>query len=175
MTPDVIPSKSILFVDEEQYVRKALKRSFREMRDEWEMHFAGDPEAAFKILAQRAVDVLITDMVFTGGRSGPEFLFAVRDRYPNCVRIILSGYVDRDVTLQTVDLAHQFHAKPCDDDDLKGTISKAFLMRDLLMHEPLKRLTARIDSLPSLPALYVELTEALSSACPKRFPIPQRQ
>ena len=107
--------------------------------------------------------LLITEMVFTGGQSGPGFLFAVRDQHPDTVRIILSGYVDRDITLQTVDLAHQFLAKPCDDDDLKRTISKAFLMRDLLSHEPLKQLAARIDSLPSLPTLYAELVKALDS------------
>ena len=157
------PSKSILFVDEEQYVRKALKRSFRNMRDQWDMRFAGSPEEALDSMAPGGVDVLITEMVFTDGQSGPDFLIEVRDKHPDTVRIILSGYVDRDITLQTVDLAHQFLAKPCEDDDLKRTISKAFLMRDLLAHEPLKQLAARIDSLPSLPALYAELVEALES------------
>jgi len=161
--PHADPSKSILFVDEEQYVRKALKRSFRSMRDQWDMRFAGSPEEALESMAQGGVDVLITEMVFTDGQSGPDFLFAVRDRHPDTVRIILSGYVDRDITLQTVDLAHQFLAKPCEDDDLKRTISKAFLMRDLLAHQPLKQLAARIDSLPSLPTLYAELVEALKS------------
>ena len=157
------PTKSILFVDEEHYVRKALQRSLRSMRDEWDMRFADSPEEGLKCMAQTEVDVLITEMVFTGSQSGPEFLLAVRDRHPSAVRIILSGYVDRDITLQTVDLAHQFLAKPCEDDDLKTTIVKAFLMRDLLANEPLKQLATRIDSLPSLPALYVELVEALRS------------
>lgn len=161
--PQADQSKTILFVDEEQYVRKALKRSFRDMRDQWDMRFAGSPEEALDSMAPGGVDVLITEMVFTGGQSGPDFLFAVRDHHPETVRIILSGYVDRDITLQTVDLAHQFLAKPCEDDDLKRTISKAFLMRDLLAHEPLKQLAARIDSLPSLPTLYAELVRALES------------
>jgi putative nucleotidyltransferase with HDIG domain len=163
MMTDADPSKSILFVDGEQYVRKALKRSLRDMRGQWAMHFAGEPGEALQIMARGTVDVLITEMVFAGGPGGLEFLGIVRDHHPNTVRIILSGYVDRDITLQTVDLAHQFLAKPCDDDDLKGTIARAFLVRDLLRHEPLKRLTARIDSLPSLPALYAELVEALAS------------
>ncbi len=157
------PTKSILFVDEEQYIRKALKRSLRGMRDEWEMRFAGSPEEGLNGMTQGEVDVLITEMVFTGSQSGLDFLLAVRDRHPHTVRIILSGYVDRDITLKTVDLAHQFLAKPCEDDDLKSTIAKAFLMRDLLAHEPLKQLASRIDSLPSLPALYTELVEALGS------------
>jgi len=82
---------------------------------------------------------------------------------PQAVRIILSGYVDRDITLQTVDLAHQFLSKPCEDGDLKATIAKAFLVRDLLAQASLKKLVARIDSLPSLPSIYVELVDALKS------------
>ena len=84
-------SKSILFVDEEQYICKALQRSFRNMREEWDMHFAGGPEEGLEIMAQGDVDVLITEMVFSAGESGPDFLKTVRSRHPQAVRIILSG------------------------------------------------------------------------------------
>lgn len=163
MMTDPGQSNAILFVDEEQYVRKALQRSLRDMRGEWNMRFAAGPSEALACMAKERVDVLITEMVFTDGTSGLSFLTAVRERYPQIARIILSGYVDRDITLQTVDLAHQFLAKPCEDDDLRNTIAKAFLMRALLSHEPLKQLVSRIDSLPSLPSLYAELVEALKS------------
>jgi putative nucleotidyltransferase with HDIG domain len=114
-------------------------------------------------MAQQEVDVLVTEMVFTSGPSGLDFLESVRNRHPQTVRIILSGYVDRDITLKTVDLAHQFLSKPCDDSDLKATIAKAFLMWNLLAQDSLKKVVARIDALPSLPSLYVELVEALKA------------
>lgn len=37
---------TILFVDEEKCVHKALHRSFHKMRDEWEMRFASNPADA---------------------------------------------------------------------------------------------------------------------------------
>ena len=43
-------TKTILFVDEEKFVHKALKRSFRNMRQEWDMQFAASPSEALEIL-----------------------------------------------------------------------------------------------------------------------------
>jgi putative nucleotidyltransferase with HDIG domain len=154
--------QTILFVDSERFVHKALQRSFRDMRDQWRIRFAANPDEGLALMACETVDVVITEMVFAGG-SGHAFLEAVRDRYPQTVRIILSGYVDRNIILNTVDLAHQFLSKPCDDTDLKTTIARAILIKDLLANEALKQVVARTDSLPSLPALYLELMETLNS------------
>ena len=150
----------ILFVDEEQYVLKALKRSLRPMRDDWDMQFVVSPAAALQRLEGTATDVIVTEAVFSSA-DGISFLKAVRDRYPACARIILSGYADRDLILQSVDLAHQYLAKPCEDDALKATISRALIMKDLLDNAALKQVVSRIESLPSVPALYMELLEEL--------------
>lgn len=155
-------SKTLLFVDEEQFVHKALKRSFRNMRSEWDMRFVNNPVEALEALAQKPADVLITETVFSG-HSGFDLLNEIRERYPQIVRIILSGYANQDVILKSVDLAHQYLSKPCEDGDLKAAISKAFFMKYLLEEEALKQLVSRIDSLPSLPKIYVELVDALKS------------
>lgn len=153
---------NILFVDEEKFVHKALKRSFRKMRQEWCMQFATSPSEALKILNQEAIEVIVTETMFQG-QSGLDFLKVVREGHPNSVRIILSGYSDQDVVLKSVDLAHQYLAKPCEDDALKATISRAFMMKELLDHHALKEIVSQIESLPTLPAIYVELVEELKS------------
>lgn len=155
-------TQTILFVDEEKFVHKALKRSFRKMREKWDMHFAAGPSEALEILNKNSIEVIVTETIFQG-QSGFDFLKAVREEHPHSVRIILSGYSDRNVVLKTVDLAHQYLAKPCDDDTLKATIDRAVLIKKLLDHQPLKKIVSQIDSLPSLPALYVELVEELKS------------
>ena len=155
-------AQTILFVDEEKFVLKALKRSFRKMREDWDMRFAGNPSEALAALEDAPVDVIVTETVFTND-SGIDFLQAVREKHPQCVRIILSGYADRNVVLQSVDLAHQYLSKPCDDDDLKATITRAFVMKELLDNDAIKQIVSRIDSLPSVPALYIELVEELES------------
>jgi putative nucleotidyltransferase with HDIG domain len=155
-------AKTILFVDEEQFVLKALQRSLRKMRTQWDMRFASNPIEAAKTLEAIPVDVLITETVFAG-QSGLELLKLVREKIPHIVRIILSGYADRDVILKSVDLAHQYLAKPCEDKNLQEAIVRAFLMKDLLEQGSLKEIVTRIDSLPSLPSIYVELVEELKS------------
>ncbi len=155
-------TKTILFVDEEEYARKALQRAFRDMQGEWEMHFAVDPGKGLQILAAGSVDVLITEMVFAG-QGGLEFLESVRQRYPQTVRIVLSGYADRNVLLKSADLAHQYIVKPCDDDTLKATVARAFMLKELLDQAPLKQVLTRIGALPSLPARYAELAAALDA------------
>ncbi|MGD9246581.1 MAG: HDOD domain-containing protein, partial [Desulfobacteraceae bacterium] len=155
-------TKTILFVDEEKFVHKALKRSFRNMRQEWDMHFAASTSEALEILNKKSPEVIVTETLFQGD-SGLDFLKVVRDRHPHSVRIILSGYSDQDVVLKSVDLAHQYLAKPCEDDALKATIDRAFMMKNLLEHQALKEIVSQIDSLPTLPAIYVELTKELES------------
>ncbi len=155
-------SRTILFVDEEAYARKALQRAFRDMHGEWQMRFAVDPGEALEILSAAPVEVLVTEMVFSG-QGGLAFLETVRQAYPHMARIVLSGYADRNVLLKSADLAHQYLVKPCDDESLKSTISRAFLLKELLDQVPLKQTLARIGALPSLPARYEELAAALNS------------
>ncbi len=154
--------QTILFVDEEKFVHKALKRSFRKMRQEWDMRFAASPSEAMEILNNETFEVVVTETVFQG-QDGLDFLKVVREGHPNSVRIILSGYSDQDVILKSVELAHQYLAKPCEDEALKATISRAFMMKGLLDHRALKEIVSQIDSLPTLPAVYVELVEELKS------------
>jgi putative nucleotidyltransferase with HDIG domain len=68
--------------------------------------------------------------------------------------------------LKSLGVAHQYLSKPCDDPTLMATISRAFLIRDLIADETLQALATSVKSLPSLPRLYLELTRELQSAEP---------
>jgi putative nucleotidyltransferase with HDIG domain len=155
-------AKTILFVDEEQFIRNALKRSFRKMRGEWDMTFASSPNEALAALQEMPSDVVVSETIFSG-EEGLDFLATVREKHPQSVRIILSGYADQDVVLQSVNVAHQYLAKPCEDETLKATIARAFMMKELLDDDALKQVVSKIDSLPSVPSLYLELVEELKS------------
>jgi putative nucleotidyltransferase with HDIG domain len=155
-------TQTILFIDEEKFVLNALKRSFRKMRQEWDMRFADGPAEALKILANESIEVIVSETIFQG-QSGLDFLEMVRQGHPHSVRIILSGYSDRNVVLKSVDLAHQYLAKPCEDEELKATINRAFMIKKLISHQGLKEIVSRIDSLPTLPATYIELVQELET------------
>jgi HD-like signal output (HDOD) protein/CheY-like chemotaxis protein len=156
-------TKRILFVDDDPNVLQGLQRMLRSLRQEWDMFFVHSGREALDLLAHQCVDVIVSDMRMPE-MDGAQLLNEVRQRCPHMVRIILSGHSDREMLLRSVGPAHQFLAKPCDADMLKSTIARACALRDLLRDEMLKRLVAGMQTLPSLPTLYLEVLETAQAA-----------
>ena len=154
--------KRILFVDDERMVLAGLQRMLRGMRSEWEMEFAVSGQEALEILKANSFHVVVTDMRMPW-MDGCQLLGLVKNLHPQVVRIILSGYSDKDLILNSVGLAHQFLCKPCDAEALKTTITRACAMRELLEDQSLINVISEIDSLPSLPSLYNEVVEEVNS------------
>lgn len=152
----------VLFVDDEPNVLQGLVRMTHSMRQQWEISTAGSGPEALERLSRDPVDVVVTDMRMPG-MDGTQLLNEVKNRYPEVVRIILSGHSDREMVLKSVRPAHQFLSKPCNDEILKSAIARACGLRDLLADNTLKQLISRIDSLPSLPALYLEIMKEVES------------
>lgn len=154
--------KHILFVDDEQRILDGLRRMFRPMREEWHAVFAPSGPAALDELAKTLFDVIVTDMRMPG-MDGAQLLSEVRKRYPSVVRIVLTGQSDRETTLRSVGQTHQCLSKPCDPDELKRTVMRAFALRELLLNESVRSLVAGMQSLPSVPTLYTELVSEIES------------
>ncbi len=153
-------SLRILFVDDEMPVLDALRRMLHTMRQQWEMAFVISGEAALEVLEREPFDVIVCDMRMPG-IDGATLLAKVRELYPDMVRIVLSGYTERETVLRVVGRTHQFLSKPCEPEMLKRTIARAFAMRCLLKSDVLRGLAANMDELPSLPSLYQELVAEL--------------
>jgi HD-like signal output (HDOD) protein/CheY-like chemotaxis protein len=156
-------SKRILFVDDEPMLLSGLERTLRGMRKEWEMEFALGGRKALEALARAPFDVVITDMRMPE-IDGAQLLEQVKQKYPNTVRFVLSGQSDRETILRSIGPTHQFLSKPCALEELKQKVAQAFALRELLENPTLKEIVSRMDTVPSLPSLYVRLTEALSQS-----------
>ncbi|HEX4264106.1 MAG TPA: response regulator [Verrucomicrobiae bacterium] len=152
--------KTLLFVDDESRVLQGLQRQLRSMRNDWDMHFADSAGKALDFMASHPVDVIVSDMMMPA-MDGAELLTEVSRRHPNTVRIVLSGHAEREAVLRLVGPAHQYLSKPCDAEELRVAVSRAFALRELLANEQLKQLATRIKCLPTLPALYQQLTAEL--------------
>ena len=157
--------KTLLFVDDEPNVLQGLQRQLRSMRHEWDMHFVENGKKALEFMAAQAVDIVVSDMMMPG-MDGAQLLSEVVHRHPQTVRLILSGHAHREAVLRLVGPAHQYLSKPCNADELRRAIVRAFALRDLLGNERLKRLTTRIKNLPTLPALQNQLDEELRKDSP---------
>jgi HD-like signal output (HDOD) protein len=153
-------SKRILFVDDEAMVLQGIQRSLRAMRGEWEAEFATSGPEALEIMSRAPFDVVVSDMRMPG-MDGAQLLEKIRMQFPQTVRMILSGQSDRESILRSIGPTHQYLSKPCDVEELKLKLRHAFALRDLLADPHLKEIVSRLESVPSLPAVYVKITTAL--------------
>jgi len=154
--------KRLLFVDDEPMVLEGLRRALWSMRNEWEMTFVANGAAALEALDRDPFDAIISDMRMPA-MDGVQLLEQVKERHGELVRIVLSGQSSKEAVLRSVAPAHQFLSKPCNLQELKDRLNQAFTSRDLLRNQPLASIVARMRSIPSLPTLYNDLTDALRS------------
>ncbi len=151
----------ILLVDDEPRVLRGLHRQLV-MSDEWEILAAESGPEALAILANHPCDVLVTDIRMPG-MDGEALLREVRERYPQTIRLALSGQTDKEMSLRAVGLAHQFLAKPCEPETLKSTLIQAVALRRVLNSPKLKQLVSKLKTLPSPPNLFNLLMQEIQS------------
>src|SRR5690349_14681200 len=124
------PVRKVLIVDDEENVRNALRRSLR--KQGYELYFAAEPSEALTLLAQQPVDLVLSDHLMPN-MTGLELLKVVRDRHPDCVRMILTGHADMQTAIDAINHGeiYRFLTKPWDDVELRVTLHLAFEQLDL--------------------------------------------
>lgn len=117
--------ESLLLVDDEENVLRALVRLFR--RDGYRIHTAMRVEDAFELLAREPVQVILSDQRMPG-TSGTQFLSQVKEMYPDTVRLVLSGYTDLATVTDAINRGaiYRFLTKPWDDEELRRQVQDAF-------------------------------------------------
>lgn len=113
----------ILCVDDERNVLRALERIF--LDDDYEIVTAGSGEEGLEIMTEAgdSFQVVVSDYRMPV-MNGVEFLKAVYERWPDTVRIVLSGYADAGAIVAAINEGHiyKFIPKPWNDEELRVTI-----------------------------------------------------
>ncbi|MFZ3082187.1 HD domain-containing phosphohydrolase [Rhodoferax ferrireducens] len=130
---------TILCVDDEPNILSALKRLFRGKG--WRVLSAEGGQAALALLETQTVDLVISDMRMPE-MDGAQFLAQVRVRWPDTVRLLLTGHSDINAIIDAVNRGeiYRYITKPWDDNDIVLIVRQA-LERQALEHEK-KRLEA---------------------------------
>jgi EAL domain-containing protein (putative c-di-GMP-specific phosphodiesterase class I)/CheY-like chemotaxis protein len=125
------PQGVLLLVDDEPNILAALKRLLR--RDGYKVLTADCGEQGLDVLARNRVDVIISDQRMPG-MTGVEFLRAAKTRYPDTVRIVLSGYTELQSVTDAINegAVYRFLTKPWVDEQLREHIQKAFEYQGLM-------------------------------------------
>ncbi|MBX5481759.1 MAG: response regulator [Myxococcaceae bacterium] len=132
---------SILIVDDEENVQKALRRSLR--KEGYELLFASQPSEALALIKTRPVDLVLSDHLMPN-MTGLEFLKLVRDRHPDALRMMLTGHADMQTAIDAINQGeiYRFLTKPWDDTELKVTLHLAF--EQLALQRENRRLLAMV-------------------------------
>lgn len=119
---------TILFVDDEASILKALKRQFR--KHEFNLLFSQSGADGLTQFEANDIDLVISDMKMPQ-MDGAEFLSKVKEISPDTVRILLTGYSDMDATVRAINDAGIFGylSKPWESSQLEGLINSALTER----------------------------------------------
>jgi len=127
--PDKI--NKILCVDDEANILKVLTRLLGAHGYEVLTAFSGNE--ALDILAKQPVDVIVSDQRMPG-MTGWELFRITRDKYPQAVRIMMSGYADFDSLVNAVNEGEifRFISKPWDQKQFLEMLQLAIAQKDVV-------------------------------------------
>lgn len=115
---------NILYVDDEVNNLTSFKAMFRV---KYNVFTAISAEDAMKIMDSQPIQVIITDQRMPN-MTGVEFLEKILEKYPEPMRILLTGYADMNAVIDAVNKGKIFHylSKPWNEEELDMTIQRAF-------------------------------------------------
>src|SRR5512142_2846412 len=124
VSTDPSTETTLLVVDDDDNVRRALKRVLRRAR--CRVVDAPDAQSALGALEREPVQVIVSDYRMPG-LSGVEFLRIVKERWPRIQRVLLTGQADSNAIEEAVNRSEIFRFiwKPWDDAHLLITIQSA--------------------------------------------------
>ena len=114
----------VLYLDDEDNNLRSFKAAFR--RD-YQIYTANNTEDAFSIIKTQSPQVIFSDqrMPVT---SGVDFFNAVRQVFPEPVRILITGYTDVNDIIEAINKGniYRYITKPWNEPDIKVAIENAY-------------------------------------------------
>ncbi|MBV1873333.1 MAG: response regulator [Gammaproteobacteria bacterium] len=162
--------KTLLCVDDESSILKSLVRLFR--GENFRVLTANSSHAAFELLKKETVQLVMVDQRMPD-MSGTQFLLQVKNKHPEIVRVILSGYSEASAMLEAINRGevYRFLCKPWENDELKTTIRQCFEHHALVddnrklltqlqqRNETLKILNERLQAMVELRTKTLEINQ----------------
>lgn len=112
----------ILYVDDEENNLIVFNSTFR--RD-YEVYLAKSGREGLDIMREHPVQLVITDQRMPE-MTGIQFLESVVNDYPDCIRMVLTGYSDIEAVIQAINTGRVYYyiTKPWNREELKMNIDK---------------------------------------------------
>ena len=121
---------TLLFVDDESNILSSLKRLFKPQG--YTIITATSGQEGLKILAENEVDLIVSDMRMPE-MDGAAFLAEAASKWPDTIRILLTGYADMASTISAINEGkiYKYISKPWEDNDISLSIQRALEQKNL--------------------------------------------
>ena len=121
---------TLLFVDDEANILFSLRRLLRPLG--YRIFIGNGGAEGLDVLEKEHVDLVISDMRMPE-MDGATFLAEVAKRWPETVRILLTGYSDMGSTIDAINKGgiYRYLSKPWEDNDLILTVQSALKHKEL--------------------------------------------
>jgi len=115
---------AVLYVDDEQNNLFSFMATFRLT---FKVFTASSGEEALSLLEKRGFHVIISDQRMPQ-MTGVELFEKIQEKYPDPIRILLTGFADMTAVIDAVNKGKIFHylAKPWNEEELTMTIERAY-------------------------------------------------
>ncbi|UHL65389.1 response regulator [Paralcaligenes sp. KSB-10] len=122
-------TSTLLIVDDDKNITSSLQRTLR--GKPYHVLTAENGDTALQVLEQNSIDLVISDGRMPG-MDGAALLAEVRRRWPDRMRMLLTGYPDIGATIDAINEGgiYRYISKPWDDAELCTTIERALASRN---------------------------------------------
>lgn len=152
---------TLLFVDDEANILSSLKRLFRPFG--YRIFTAESGAQGLEIMEREAIDLVVSDMRMPE-MNGAQLLEKIRGRWPDAIRILLTGYAEIDATIDAINKGqiYRYISKPWEDNDITLIIKHA-LQQKMLEREKLRLEELTLKQNEELKDLNTHLEEKVSA------------
>ena len=140
--PESPKKHHILCIDDDPIILSSFSRDFRDI--DADISLADSAELGLKLVEENQFSVVISDLKLPGA-DGIKFLQSVSRRYPDTVRILISGQADFDSAVKAINQTGLFGfiSKPWSTESLVETVQRAIEHYDMAQEN--KKLTAALS------------------------------
>lgn len=155
---------SAIFVDSEAPVLRAMNRTLRRLRHDWDLFFFEDADEAAREIENISPWIVLADA--SSLRTNDHLLDALNSNASEALRVMVAAFTDENVLMSGARSAHFMLAKPYEPELIFHVFDTAKSLHELGMSDDLRGCMGTLKGLPVLPDYYYKISKELEKEEP---------